>query len=124
VTGGMAGDALKKGHFKISSDAFLVVFGEGRFELAWNGVPKHDVEELVVDDFLDTVSDALKEVVAIEDGSQLLADVEKQGERLILLERSSRWFCGCGSGRVTHRKTRGHDTRKLRMRIERRMMPL
>jgi hypothetical protein len=69
VTCAETGDALVEGDGELDGDGFVVVFGEGAFEMGVGFVPEHEIEEVVVDDGFDAVGDAEEEFVAVEDGS-------------------------------------------------------
>jgi hypothetical protein len=73
-------------------------------------VPEQDAEELIVDEFLDAFGDAAEEFVASEDRSEFAADVEEEGEGLMLLMRGDRGGLGAGRGTVAlARRARGFE---------------
>ena len=99
MTGGMASNSFEKRNREADVDGFFVMPGEGDFQLGGIFVPEHDVEEVVVDDFLDAIGDALEKFVAGEDGGQFAADVKQQREGLVLLNRGNRRMPGWGLSR-------------------------
>jgi hypothetical protein len=88
-TGCVAGDALVKRYAKPRWNRFAEVRGKNDFELRGLFVPQHHAKEVVVHDLLDAVGNAAEEFIAIENGSDFLADLGKQREALT--------HCGVGS---------------------------
>jgi hypothetical protein len=61
-------------------------------------VPEHDRENVVVDELFDALGDAAKELVAVEDGGELAADVVEKREGIGLLRMGIEERLGDGIG--------------------------
>ena len=66
-------------------DRIAVTHCESGFEMLGPFVPKHDAENVVVNEFLDALRYAAQQFFAIEDGSDFAADFVKQRQRVGLL---------------------------------------
>jgi hypothetical protein len=107
AAGGMSGDALEERNREIDIEFLFVALRKHAFQLSGLFVPYHYVEEMIVDDFLDAVRDALEPLLVRKDRSQFAADVEQQRKTLVLFDSGNRCFLSRGlSRRVTHVKAR------------------
>jgi len=77
-----ADKALAEEDVAFAVDALTVAGAEAVFELFVPVVPEEDGEHLEVDDALEKLSDALKEIVEVEDAGEFAGDLVENGERL------------------------------------------
>jgi hypothetical protein len=61
-------DTLEERDRESHVDCFLVVFRKNTLQLCVAFIPHHYVKQMVVDDLLDAIGDALEKLVSFQDG--------------------------------------------------------
>src|SRR4030095_9439683 len=82
---GVAGNSAIQRHTKPRGDGVFIVHSENAFQKLRFLVPQDHGEDVVVDDFLDALGNAAQKLFAIEDRSELAAEIVEQAQRFRLL---------------------------------------
>ena len=85
IGGGAARNTFTERNTEARGNGVLVVHGEDAFEELSLFIPKHDGEDVVVDELLDVRGNAAQERFAVENGRKFAADVIEKRESLGLL---------------------------------------
>src|SRR5712672_2562978 len=74
-SGGGSGETFMQRDPQACRNGIAATHRENTFQMLRLFVPEHDAENVILDDFLDALSDAAEELFAVENGSHLSADL-------------------------------------------------